>query len=51
MSDEKFYHVGELSSEQPAKTQYESTKSAKARHHEPYRLEVNMSAEAGNMQR
>lgn len=50
MSEKKFYHVGELSSEQPAKTQYESTKFAKARHPEPYRFEVNLSAEAGNMQ-
>ncbi|WP_420581593.1 OsmC-related (seleno)protein [Reichenbachiella sp.] len=50
MSEEKFYHVGELSSEQPVKTQYESTKFAKARHPEPYRFEVNLSAEAGNMQ-
>ena len=46
MSEEKFYHVGERSTEEPAKTQYESTKFSKARHPEPYRFEVNLSAEA-----
>ena len=50
MSEQKFYHVGELSAEQPATTQYEPSKFAKARHPEPYRFEVNLSAEAGNMQ-
>ncbi|MCP4431598.1 MAG: OsmC family peroxiredoxin, partial [Gammaproteobacteria bacterium] len=50
MPEGKFYHVGELSSEQPEKIQYESTKFAKARHPEPYRFEVNLSAEAGKIQ-
>ena len=51
MSDEKFYHVGELSAEQPKTTQYQPSTFAKARHPEPYRFEVNLSAEAGDMQK
>ena len=50
MSEKKFYHVGELSQEQPAKTQYESSVFNKAKHPATYRFEVNLSAEAGNMQ-
>jgi len=45
------YHVGELSSTQPEATQYEKTPFKRARHPEPYRFEVNMSAEAGLKQK
>ncbi|GAK87546.1 hypothetical protein JCM19238_5156 [Vibrio ponticus] len=51
MATEKFFHVGELSAEQPQPTQYQSSKFAKARHPEPYRFEVNLTAEAGDMQK
>ncbi len=50
MPEKKFYHVGELSTEQPAKTQYQSTVFTKARHPEPYRFEVNLTAEAHSRQ-
>lgn len=50
MSEEKIYRVGELSDTPPAQTQYESTKFKKARHPEPYRFEVSLSAEAGTKQ-
>ncbi|MCH2214598.1 MAG: OsmC family protein [Flavobacteriales bacterium] len=50
MSEKKLYRVGELSGEEPAQTQYKSTPFKKARHPEPYRFEVNLSAEAGRMQ-
>jgi len=50
MSNQKSYRVGELSDQQPVLSQYQSSNFAKAKHPEPYRFEVNLSAEAGNMQ-
>lgn len=50
MSESKTYRVGELSSEKPSTTQYTPSSFSKAKHPEPYRFEVNLSAEAGNMQ-
>ena len=46
MSEEKFFHVGELGAEQPQPTQYAPSTFAKARPPEPYRFEVNLVAEA-----
>ncbi len=51
MSESKSYSVGELGSEQPVTTQYESTPFKKARHPEPYRFEVNLVAEAHTKQK
>ncbi len=50
MTAKKPYRVGELSPEQPATTQYQPARFQKARHPEPYRFEVNLSAEAGTKQ-
>ena len=50
MSEEKFFRVGELSDQSPEFGQYKPSEFAKACHPEPYRFEVNLSAEAGNMQ-
>lgn len=50
MIKSKKYRVGELSDEEISTTQYTPAPFAKAKHPEPYRFEVNLSAEAGNMQ-
>ncbi|GAA0370767.1 hypothetical protein GCM10009092_38850 [Bowmanella denitrificans] len=47
---DKFFHVGELSDQQPQTTQYQISPFSKARHPEPYRFEVNLVAESGKMQ-
>ncbi|MBN8431727.1 OsmC family protein [Microbulbifer salipaludis] len=51
MTEKTNYHVGEFSNQQPLITQYQPSKFAKAKHPEPYRFEVNLSAEAGKKQR
>ena len=51
MSESKQYHVGEFCAEKPKLTQYKTNSFTKARHPEPYRFEVNLSAEAGDMQK
>lgn len=51
MSEEKFFHVGELGGDQPDPTQYKLSEFSKARPPEPYRFEVNLVAEAGTKQK
>lgn len=48
---EKFYHVGELSSEQPQPTEYECSPFKKAKVPEPLHFEVNVVAHAEEKQK
>ena len=50
MSEEKFFHVGERSEDAIAPTQFQVGPFTKSRHPEPYTFDVNLTAEAGNMQ-
>ena len=50
MSEDNYFNVGNRSDKAIAPTQFDVGQFAKVKHPEPYCFEVNLVAEAGNMQ-
>ena len=50
MSEDNYFNVGNRSAKAIAPTQFDVGQFAKVKHPEPYCFEVNLVAEAGNMQ-